>query len=69
LEFSCHWTCAVDILIVAVEEATEEIRWLMDSCSPPLRGGEHIVVSQKLKGEVLKQRYCFRSRDIQELVD
>jgi hypothetical protein len=36
LEFSCDWTCAADILIIAVKEATEEIRWLSDSCSPSL---------------------------------
>jgi len=68
LEFSCHWTCAIDILVVTVEKATEEIRWLIDSCSPPRSGGEHVVVLQKLEEEVLKQRYCLRSRDIQELV-
>jgi hypothetical protein len=38
LEFSCHWTCAVDIFVIAVEEPTEEIWWLMHSCSPPRAG-------------------------------
>jgi len=43
LEFSCHRACAVDVLVVAVEKAAKEIRWLMDSCSPPVSGGEHVV--------------------------
>jgi len=43
LKFSCNWTCAVDVLVVAVEKAPKEIRWLIHSCSPPRSGGEHIV--------------------------
>jgi len=33
LEFSCYWTCPVDVLVVAVEKAAKEIRWLVHSCS------------------------------------
>jgi len=68
LEFSGNWTCAVDILVIAVKEATEEIWWLTNSCSPPQSEGEHVVAPQKIEREVLKQWYCLDSRDIQELV-
>lgn len=53
-----YWTCAADILVRAVQEDTEEIWCLMDLCSPSRGRGEHIVVSKKHEGEVLKQRYC-----------
>ena len=69
LEFSCDWTSAVDVLVVAVEKATEEVWWFVDSCSPPASGGEHVVLQQKLKIKMLKQRNCLGSRCIQELVD
>jgi hypothetical protein len=68
LEFSCSRTCPVDILVVAVEEATKEIWWLVNSCSPPRSGGEHVVIQQELELKVLEQRYCLGSRDIQEVV-
>ena len=38
----------------------------MDSCSPPLAGGEHIVLQQKLEPKMLKQRYRFGSRDFKK---
>ena len=41
----------------------------MNSCSPPASGGEHVVLQQKLKVKMLKQRNCLGSRCIQELVD
>jgi hypothetical protein len=44
LEFACDWTSAVDVLVVAVEKASEEFWWLVNSCSPPLAGGEHVVL-------------------------
>jgi hypothetical protein len=69
LEFSRHWPRAVDILVVAVQKAPKEVRRLVYSCSPPLRGGEHVVLQQKLELKVLEQRDCLGSRDIQELVD
>ena len=52
-----------------MEKAAEEFWWLMNSCSPPLAGGEHVVLQQKLEREILKQRYCLGRRDIQEVVD
>jgi hypothetical protein len=36
-----------------VEEAAKEIWWLVNSCSPPLQGGEHVVLQQKLELKVL----------------
>ena len=38
LEFACDWMSAIDILVVAVEKASEEFWWLMNSCSPRLQG-------------------------------
>jgi len=35
LEFSCDWTSAVDVLVVAVQKAAKEVWWFVDSCSPP----------------------------------
>jgi len=69
LEFSCDRTSAVDVLVVAVKKAAEEFWRLMNPCSPPLAGGEHVVLQQKLEGEILKQRDCLCHRDIQEVVD
>jgi hypothetical protein len=43
LEFSCDRTSAIDILVVAVQKPPKEVWWLVHSCSPPLRGGEHVV--------------------------
>jgi hypothetical protein len=68
LKFSCNRACPVDILVVAVQKATKEIWRLVNSCSPPLRGGEHVVLQEKLKLKMLEQRYCLGSRDIQEVV-
>jgi len=69
LEFSCDRTSTVDVLIVAVQKAAKEVWWFVNSCSPPASGGEHVVLQQKLKIKVLKQRNCLGSRCIQELVD
>ena len=55
--------------MVAVQKAAKEVWWFVNSCSPPLRGGEHVVLQQKLEVKVLKQRNCLGSRCIQELVD
>jgi len=44
LEFWCNRTCTVDIFVVAVEEAAKEIWWLVNSCSPPRSGDEHVVL-------------------------
>ncbi|SEP30391.1 hypothetical protein SAMN05216388_10726 [Halorientalis persicus] len=68
LNFSCNRTRAVDILVVAVEEAAKEIWWLVHSCSPPRSGGEHVVFQEKLELKMVEQRYCFGSRRIQEVV-
>ena len=69
LELSCDWTSTVDVLVVAVQKAAKEVWWFVNSCSPPLRGGEHVVLQQKIEVKVLKQRNCLGSRCIQELVD
>jgi len=39
LEFSRDWTDAVDVLVVAVQERSEECWWVMISCSPPASRG------------------------------
>ena len=52
-----------------MEKAAEEFWWLVNSCSSPASGGEHIVLQQKPGGEMLKQRYCLGRHDIQEVVD
>ena len=44
LEFSCDWTSAIDILVVAVQKAAKEVWWFVNSCSPPASGGEHVVL-------------------------
>jgi hypothetical protein len=51
-----------------VQKAAKEIWWLVNSCSPPQSGGEHVVVQQKIELKVFKQRNCLGSRDIQEVV-
>jgi len=68
LKFSCNWMCAVDILVVAVQKAAKEVWWFVNSCSPPLRGGEHVVLQQKFEFRVLEQWYCLGSRDTQEVI-
>lgn len=62
LRFSCNRTCAVAVIVLAVQKATKEVGWLVNSCSPPLRGGEHVGLQQKLELEILKQRYCIGLR-------
>jgi hypothetical protein len=52
-----------------VQKAAKEVWWLMNSCSPPASGGEHIVLQQKLELKVLELRYCLGRRRIQEVVD
>ena len=69
LKLSCHRTGVVDVLVVAMKKALEELWWLIHSCSPRLQGEEHIVLQQKFKGEVLEQRYCLGRCDIREVVD
>jgi hypothetical protein len=41
----------------------------VNSCSPPLRGGEHVVLQEKLELKMFEQRYCLGRRRIQEVVD
>jgi len=43
LECSRNRTRAVHIHVVAVQKAAKEVWWLVDLCSPPLRGDEHVV--------------------------
>lgn len=38
LELSCNRTCAVDVLVVAVQKAAKEVWWPVNSCSPPQAG-------------------------------
>jgi hypothetical protein len=38
IKFSSHRTCAVDILVVAVQKGAKEIWWLINSCSPRFVG-------------------------------
>jgi hypothetical protein len=68
LEFSCNRTCPVNILVVAVEKAAKEVWWFVNSCSPPFRGGEHVVLQQKFELKMFEQWYRLSSRDIQEVV-
>ena len=65
--FTLSWRSSVSI--ESVEKTSEEFWWLVNPCSPPLAGGEHVVLQQKLEREILKQRYCLDRRDIQEVVD
>jgi hypothetical protein len=51
-----------------VQKAAKEVWWLVNSCSPPRSGGEHVVLQEKPELKMLKQRYCLGSRDIQEVV-
>ena len=69
MKLSCDWTSTVNVLVVVMEKATEEFWWLVNSCSPPVNGGEYIVLQQKPEREVLRQRYCLGRRDTQEVVD
>ncbi|SDE03741.1 hypothetical protein SAMN05192552_11111 [Natrinema hispanicum] len=47
LEFSCNWTCAVGVFVVAVQKAAKEVWWLVNSCSPPL---EWLALCLNLQG-------------------
>jgi len=40
-----------------VEETTDHLWWLVLSCSPRLRRGEHVELFEKLEGKVFKQRW------------
>jgi hypothetical protein len=66
LKFSCNGTDAVDVLVVAVEKAAQQFWWLVVSCSPRRRRGEHVEPFKKLEGEVLKQREHFCGHDIEK---
>jgi len=69
LEFSRDWTDAVDVLVVAVQERSEECWWVMISCSPPASGGEHIEFFEKVELKMLEQRERLGRHYIEELVD
>jgi len=53
---------------VGVKKAAKEIRWLVHLCLPPLRGGEHVVLQQKLEFKMFEQRHCLGSHRIQKVV-
>ncbi|EMA15955.1 hypothetical protein C442_18474 [Haloarcula amylolytica JCM 13557] len=55
-KLSFNGTDPVDVVVVAIEEATHHFWWLMLSCSPRLRRGEHVEVFEKLEREILEQR-------------
>jgi hypothetical protein len=52
-----------------VQKAPKEVWWLVNSCSPPLGRGEHVVFQQKLELKMLEQWYRLGRRRIQEVVD
>jgi hypothetical protein len=66
---SCDGPNTVDVVVVAVEEGSEEFWWVMVSCSPPARGGEHVEIGEKLELKVFEQRQCLGSHETEELVD
>ena len=68
-EFAGDRPYAVDVLVVAVQEAAEEFQRFVISCSPPLAGGEHVVLSEKSELKMLEQRERFCSHEVEELVD
>ena len=45
-EFSDERTSAVPVLVPAVDPPAEGVWWLMDSWSPSLGSGEHVVRSE-----------------------
>jgi hypothetical protein len=49
LKLSCYRAGAVDVFVVAVEKASEELWWLMNSCSPPLAGANTSYSSRNPK--------------------
>ena len=55
-KLSLNGTNAVDVVVVAMEEATHQFWWFVLSCSPRLRRGEHVELFEKLEGKVFKQR-------------
>jgi len=65
-KLSFNGTNAVDVVVVAMEEATHQLWWFVISCSPRLRRGEHVELLKKLEGEMLKQRERLGFRDIEE---
>ena len=52
-KFSLNGTNAVDVVVVAMEEAMHQFWWFVLSCSPRLRRGEHVELFEKLEGEML----------------
>ncbi len=68
LEFSGDRTRPVDSLVEAVKKAFEQFWRVMISCSPPASGGEHVILAEKVKVEVLEERKCLDSHEIKELV-
>lgn len=59
---SCNRAYTVEIPIV-VQKAIEAVWRPVNSCSPPFRGEEDIVVQQKVKFELSEQRCCLDSHD------
>jgi len=68
LEFSRDWTDAVDVLVVAVQERSEECWWVMIVFAPA-SGGEHIVHFEKVELKMLEQRERLGRHYSEELVD
>jgi hypothetical protein len=52
-KLSFNETNAVDVMVVAVEGAAHHLWWLMLSCSPLLRWGNHVELFEKLVGTLL----------------
>jgi len=69
LNFSCDWTNAVDVRVVAVEERSEEFWWVMVLRSPPVSEDEHDELTEKLELKVVKQCDRLRSHEIEQLAD
>ena len=68
-EFAGDRAWAVDVLVVAVQEAAEELGRLVISCSPPANGGEHVILGKKSELKMIEQRERLRSHEVEELVD
>jgi len=41
---------------------------MMVTCSPPTGGGEHVILAEKIKVEVLEERKRLNRHEIKELV-
>ena len=65
-KLSCNRSNAVYVLIVAVKKTVHQRGWLVVSCSPHLRQGEHVEFFEKLEREMLKQRQRLCLHDIEE---